>query len=102
MKKNINLPVYIYFAVAIILIIVLFPREGKFRYSFVQGKPWQYGLLTASFDFPVYKSPEQLKLEKDSVMNNFTPYFQLDTDAYSKQLERFNADYMHYDKKYWK
>ncbi|MDR0683443.1 MAG: HDIG domain-containing protein [Dysgonamonadaceae bacterium] len=101
MKRNINLPVYIYFIIATMLIMVLFPLEGKFRYSFVQGKPWQYGLLTASFDFPIYKSPEQLKVEKDSVISNFTPYFQLDTNVYSKQQKRFNVDYMHYDKKYW-
>jgi putative nucleotidyltransferase with HDIG domain len=102
MKKNIDLPIYIYFIIATAVIITLFPRDGKFRYSFVQGKPWQYGLLTASFDFPIYKSSEQLKIEKDSVMSNFIPYFQLNEEVYLKQQERFAADYAKYNREHWK
>jgi putative nucleotidyltransferase with HDIG domain len=102
MKKTIELPAYIYFIIATIVIVVLFPRESKFRYSFVQGKPWQYGLLTASFDFPIYKSSERLKAERDSVMSNFIPYFQLDKDEYPKQLKQFNAAFARYDREYWK
>ena len=31
------------------------PNEGKFNYQFDINKPWKYGLLQASFDFPIYK-----------------------------------------------
>ncbi|MDR0864760.1 MAG: HDIG domain-containing protein [Candidatus Symbiothrix sp.] len=101
MKKTFNIPSYIYFIIITLVIIVLFPREGKFRYSFVEGKPWKYGLLTAPFDFPIYKSEPQLKAEQDSVSRNFSPYFQWDKDVYSKQSDKFSADYMHYPQEYW-
>jgi putative nucleotidyltransferase with HDIG domain len=91
----------VYVALATIAIVILFPREGKFRYSFVQGKPWKYSFLDAPFDFPVYKPAEQLKAEQDSVTNHFIPYFQLQQEEYKRQQERFNADYVHYSTKHW-
>jgi putative nucleotidyltransferase with HDIG domain len=84
-----------------VLIILLFPREGTFRYAFTEGKPWQYGLLTAPFDFPVYKSPEQLKAEQDSVLKQFIPYFQFHQEMYVQQQERFNAACVHYPQEHW-
>lgn len=91
-KKKINIPAYVYFIIVTLIIIVLFPREGKFRYSFTEGKPWQYGLLTAPFDFPIYKSADELKAEQDTVIKNFNPYFQIDISVYTKQLEHFRED----------
>ena len=46
----------LFFVAALFLTIYFFPREEKFRYHFQEGKPWKYGLLTASFDFPIYKN----------------------------------------------
>ena len=43
------------FIVAILLITYIFPKQSSFSYSFDEGRPWQYGLLTAPFDFPIYK-----------------------------------------------
>lgn len=39
----------LFFVAALFLTIYFFPREEKFRYHFQEGKPWKYGLLTASF-----------------------------------------------------
>ncbi|MDH8701024.1 putative nucleotidyltransferase with HDIG domain [Dysgonomonadaceae bacterium PH5-43] len=91
-NKRFNIPAYIYFIVATIIIIAAFPREGKFRYSFTEGKPWQYGLLTAPFDFPIYKSPDQLKAEQDSVLKNFSPYFTWDKKVYDTNLKSFKEN----------
>lgn len=100
-KKKINIPVYIYFILVTIVILLLFPREGKFRYAFTEGKPWQYGLLTAPFDFPIYKSPEQLKAEQDTVIKNFLPYFQWDDQVYSRELTRFKTDIQNFQNDKW-
>lgn len=51
-QKNYNIPTVVYFVVTALLIAYFFPREGKFRYQFYEGKPWRYGLLTAPSDFP--------------------------------------------------
>ncbi|MDR3219626.1 MAG: HDIG domain-containing protein [Dysgonamonadaceae bacterium] len=92
-KKYFKIPVYIYFILVTLVIISLFPREGKFRYSFLEGRPWQYGLLTAPFDFPIYKTDAELKSEQDTLINSFQPYFQSDNEMASEQIERFEKDF---------
>ena len=99
--KIFQIPSYIFFIIATLLIIFLFPREGKFRYAFTEGKPWQYSLLTAPFDFPIYKSAEQLNVEKDSVIRNFIPYFHLNKEIYTEQIVRFNEVYRNYPLEGW-
>jgi hypothetical protein len=93
MKKKIyNLPVYTYFIILTVLIVILFPREGKFRYIFTEGKPWKYSLLTAPFDFPIYKSQSDFKKEQDSLARSFRPYFLLDKEMGKNQMAKFKKD----------
>ncbi len=91
-KKKVILPI-IYFVVTALVIAFFFPREGKFRYQFYEGKPWRYDLLTAPGDFPIYKTDEEVKAEKDSVRSNFVPYFQMNTDVLRVQLAKLQQDY---------
>jgi len=91
-KKKIILPIF-YFVLTAILITILFPREGKFRYQFYEGKPWRYDLLTAPSDFLIYKTDEEIKTEKDSVRQNFIPYYQMDTDVSRIQIEKLQMDF---------
>lgn len=56
---------FVFFVAAVTLVTYFFPREGKFRYTFQEGKPWKYGLLTAPFDFPVYKDEAVIQQERD-------------------------------------
>ncbi len=79
-QKNYNIPTVVYFVVTALLIAYFFPREGKFRYQFYEGKPWRYGLLTAPSDFPIYKTDDEVKAEKDSVLRKFEPYYRMNPD----------------------
>ena len=63
--KNYSIHPSVYFIVAALLIAYFFPREGKFRYQFYEGKPWRYGLLTAPSDFPIYKTDAEVQAERD-------------------------------------
>lgn len=60
------------------IIVYFLPRDGKFNYQFDIDKPWKYGQLMATFDFPIYKADEVVKREQDSILAAFQPYFQLD------------------------
>lgn len=59
--NNYSIHPSVYFIVAALLIAYFFPREGKFRYQFYEGKPWRYGLLTAPSDFPIYKTDAEYR-----------------------------------------
>ncbi len=91
--KSKEISVSIYFLVAALLIAFLFPREGKFRYQYQEGKPWRYGLLTASFDFPIYKTEAEVKHEQDSILQYYVPYFQLQKNVMQEQIDKLEADY---------
>jgi len=80
------------FVLAVLLITYLFPRQGSFKYSFNEGRPWQYGLLTAPFDFPIYKTTEQLQAEQDSILLFYEPYFEFDGKIEKNALADFDAD----------
>lgn len=79
----------LFFVAAVAILAYFFPREGKFRYNFQEGKPWKYGLLTAPFDFPIYKDDAQVKQETDSIMQNFQPIFKQDKETTRNAIRSF-------------
>ena len=69
----------------LLLLLQLAPREtGGFKYYYEVGKPWGYELVTAEFDFPIYKTDFQLQ-QKTEVMRDFTPYYMLDESVFEEQ-----------------
>jgi len=80
------------FACLVILIVFLYPSEDKFKYQFEIGKPWSYELITASFDFPIYKSDQQIAKEKAEILQDYSPYFKLDTTIITRQLKKLYTD----------
>ena len=78
-KKSIVLSV-LYILITAFIIAFFFPREGKFRYQFYEGKPWKYGLLTAPSDFPIYKEASAIEATKDSIQKKFEPYFRYNAE----------------------
>lgn len=80
------------FILLVVLIVLLYPSEDKFKYQFEIGKPWSYELITASFDFPIYKSDQQLAKEKEELLKDYTPYFKLDTSVIKRQINKLFTD----------
>lgn len=79
------------FLVTTLILILLFPRVGRFRYEFQKGRPWMHDDYIAPFDFPLYKSDAVLEHEKDSILNEFRPYFKRDVMVREDQLKNFSA-----------
>lgn len=79
------------FISATILIVFIFPREAKFKYEFTKGKPWPHEDLIAPFDFPIYKSAEELSAEKDRIKEEQGIYFFKMQNVKVKALEAYEA-----------
>lgn len=77
------------FFTSIVIVLLIFPLEGKFRYEFRKGKPWLHETLIAPWDFPVRKSEAELKRERDSILFNFAPYFTFDSAVTSYNIAEF-------------
>lgn len=94
-KSNLDFITKIGLFVCLIAIIVqLFPTENKFQYQFEIGKPWSYELITASFDFPIYKNDFQIKTERNELLKSYTPYFKVDTTLAVTQFNKLSGDYI--------
>ncbi|RGN45149.1 MULTISPECIES: HD family phosphohydrolase [unclassified Bacteroides] len=75
------------------IIVYFLPREGKFNYQFDINKPWKYGLLQASFDFPIFKDENVVKKEQDSILSLYQPYYQLDNNIGKLEINKLRENY---------
>ena len=81
------------FVVTVSIISYFMPKEGKFNYDFELDTPWKYGLLQASFDFPIHKSEQQIQKEQDSLLVLYQPYFDVDKNVEKNMLQKLREDY---------
>ena len=81
------------FIITVGIIAYFMPKEGKFNYEFDINKPWKYGLLQASFDFPIYKNDQQVQREQDSLLSTHQPYFYMDKQIGKNMLSKLREDY---------
>ena len=79
-------------AVSIVCLLLALPRDSKAGYDYEVGKPWNYAPLIADFEFPIYKSAEQLAAERDSALRTFYPYYNSHEAVAQQQVRNFAAD----------
>ncbi|MFV0566963.1 MAG: HD family phosphohydrolase [Flavobacteriaceae bacterium] len=75
------------------LIVYLFPKSGKFKYSFEKGKPWQSENLYAPFNFAIQKSETEIEAEKKRISDQAVLYFNVDTLVANKVTELYKQDF---------
>ena len=78
---------------AVALIVYFLPRDSQFIYQYDVNKPWRYGQLMATFDFPIYKPDEVIQRQQDSILKHFQPYFQLDKEVSTTTIAKLRSDY---------
>ena len=89
------------FIITIVAIVYFFPKEGKFKYDFVKGKPWLHKELIAPFDFAILKSNEELLNEEKEIKTATLPYFKVDTAALPERIDYFSKEFaVTWNKKY--
>ena len=71
---------------SVFLIVYFLPRENRFGYEYELNRPWKYGQLIASYDFPIAKTDAEIQSEQDSVLRSYQPYF-LFADFYQGKMK---------------
>ena len=74
------------FIVSCVVIIYFFPKSGKFKYSFENGRPWQSDNLYAPFDFAIKKTDKELDEEKTKIRITTKVFFNKDTLVLNRSL----------------
>ena len=99
-KNNIKVSRWVvltlFFVVSVALLTYFYPREGRSLYVFHEGRPWSYSLLTAPFDFPIYKDDDLIRREQDSILVTFKPIYRIDDTIGKTMVARFDSVLMHY------
>ena len=78
---------------SVVTLIYFLPRESKFGYVYELNKPWHYPQLIASYDFVIYKTDDEVKRERDSVVRQFVPYYRVDSLVAEKQIAALRKDF---------
>ena len=63
--------------VTVAIITWFLPSDTNSSFKVEKGKPWTYADLRAPFDFPILKTDEAVKEERDSLLKQYEPYFNL-------------------------
>lgn len=80
--------------ISIALIVWAMPHDNLSHFHIEKGKPWKYADFTAPFDFPVYKSDDAIRAEKDSLMKAYEPYYQYNQEKEAQMVKNFQQDYV--------
>ncbi len=83
---------------SVYLIVSMFPKSGKFKYSFENGKPWQSENLYAPFNFAVLKNSIDLEREINDIKIKTPVYFdQISSVIISDSLTKSSINYLFQD-----
>lgn len=83
--KRFRIPLMICLVLAVMLL--LYPRRAGFHYRYQIGKAWNYEALTADFDFPILKTEEQLRAEREQKSSSVLDYYRYDATVV-EQVQR--------------
>jgi len=73
------LPLVLVFAV----LVLLMPRTAKFNYDYKKGSPWPYETLISQFDFPILKTEDQIREEREQAGSIVVPYYRFSDEVVS-------------------
>ena len=80
--------IYLSLLVVLVVSVLLFPEEGKFKYSYQSGRPWVYETLLSPIDFHILKTEQELLAEKEEKASRVLPYFEYDNAVANVQVQR--------------
>ena len=80
------------FVLALAIVVLLMPRNVKFKYEYQKMRPWPHETLYAPFNFPVYKSEETVRKEREEALKNVAPIFIFDVQGTENGREKLLKD----------
>lgn len=96
------------FVLTMLIVVWMMPRNVKFKYEYQKMRPWPHESLYAPFNFPIYKSDETVKKEREEALSNVEPIFVYDVlgteNGRDKLLKDFDSQWVDTigDKEYYR
>ena len=79
------------FLLAAVLLVLLLPKEGQFKYEYQKGKPWLHEDLVAPFDFALEKQAGEIDNEIAEIRSNAQVYLTMDITAEDKAKAKLKS-----------
>jgi len=80
-----------------VVLLVIFPQTGMFKYEFFKGTPWLHEDLYAPFDFAINKTSEEINAERETIRQSIKPYFIFQDEVFKNAKTKLEAEF---DKKW--
>lgn len=77
---------YLPLGVLFVILVLVMPKNSRFPYDYRQGSEWTYENLFAEFDFPIYKTDDQLREEYSASASELVPYYRFSEEVVNKNL----------------
>ncbi|NVK28191.1 MAG: HDIG domain-containing protein [Flavobacteriia bacterium] len=74
------------FLIATVVVLYVLPEHGRLKYDYEVGQPWLHKDLEAPFNFPLYKSREQVRSEKKAWEESHPLYFNLKEESENQSI----------------
>ncbi len=91
MKNFPRLKVFLPLLLVFAAVFVSLPRISKFPYDYRRGQEWKYETLFAEFDFPIYKTADQMRAERETAAVEVIPYYKYSEEIANKNISAAEA-----------
>lgn len=82
---------FLVLGIALVVMMLFYPVDGKFRYQYKKGSPWMYETLISPIDFPLLKTQQELEQERNRAAESMIQYFRSDDGVKSQVLTDFSG-----------
>ena len=82
---------FLVLGIALVVMMIFYPVDGKFRYQYKKGSPWLYETLVSPIDFPLLKTQQELAEERNRAAESMIQYFRSDEGIKSQVLTDFSG-----------
>ncbi|WP_082911378.1 HD family phosphohydrolase [Pedobacter psychrophilus] len=80
-------------ALSIIIITAVLPKQTKFKYEFEKGNVWLHDDLVSPYNYPIRKTIEEIKDDKESILKSILPVYEIDNQVLQNQADQYRADF---------
>ena len=81
------------FIFTLVIVVWMMPRNVKFKFEYQKLRPWQHETLYAPFNFPIYKTDDEIKKEKEEALKNIEPIFVYNVEDTKNGREQLLKDF---------
>ncbi|WP_017258135.1 HD family phosphohydrolase [Pedobacter arcticus] len=80
-------------ALCVVIITAVLPKHAKFKYEFEKGNVWLHEDLVSPFNFPIRKTTDEIKKDKESILKSILPVYELNEKVFDDQSLQYQTDF---------